>query len=149
MTDPRAAFYGAWRLEANVFRDEEGTESYPFGKDCRGLIVYDPSGMMAVQMIRADRPQFPSEDIKGLDEQTLRAAFEGLNTYFGRFDVDAARQIVIHHVEAASLPNRFGSRQERQYEFDGDRLILRSPQRLLGGRRLTGELHWRKVGNPS
>lgn len=147
MTDPRAAFYGAWRLEANVFRDEHGVETYPFGEDCRGLLMYDASGMMSVQMIRADRPQFPSEDITGLIEATLRAAFEGLNTYFGRFEVDAARQMVIHHVEAASLPNRFGSRQERRYEFDGDSLLLRSPQRLLGGRRLTGELRWKKVGN--
>jgi hypothetical protein len=147
MTDPRATFLGAWRLEANVFRDEHGAETYPFGEDCRGLIMYDASGMMSVQMVRADRPLFPSEDIQGLDEDTLRAAFEGLNTYFGRFEVDAERQIVIHHVEGASLPNRFGSRQERRYEFHGDQLLLRSPQRLLGGKRLTGELRWRKVGN--
>ncbi|HEY0960857.1 MAG TPA: lipocalin-like domain-containing protein [Pseudomonadales bacterium] len=149
MTDPRAAFYGAWRLEANVFRDEQGVETWPFGEDCRGLLMYDPSGMMSVQMIRADRPRFPSEDITGLDESLLRAAFEGLNTYFGRFEVDVAGQRVIHHVEAASLPNRAGSRQERQYELDGDRLVLRSPPRLLGGRRLTGELRWRKTGNSS
>jgi hypothetical protein len=145
MTDPSTAFHGAWRLEANVFRDEHGAETYPFGEDCRGLIMYDPSGMMSVQMIRADRPLFPSEDIHGLDEETLRAAFEGLNTYFGRFEVDAQRQVVIHHVEGASLPNRAGSSQERRYEFQGDLLLLRSPQRLLGGRLLTGELRWRKV----
>ncbi|MGV3592939.1 MAG: lipocalin-like domain-containing protein [Gammaproteobacteria bacterium] len=147
MSDPRTAFYGAWRLEANVFRDEQGVATHPFGEDCRGLLMYDRSGMMSVQMIRADRPLFPSEDITGLDADTLRAAYEGLNTYFGRFEVDAARQRVIHHVEAASLPNRFGSRQERQYEFGDGTLVLRSPPRLLGGRRLTGELHWRKVGD--
>ena len=145
MTDPREAFYGAWRLVSNTFHDEAGAVSHPFGVDCRGLLVYDRSGMMAVQMIRADRPRFPSEDIHGLDAALLRAAFEGLNTYYGTFEVDAGRGIVIHHVEAASLPNRFGSRQERHYEFQDDDLLLRSPSRLLGGKRLTGELRWRKV----
>jgi hypothetical protein len=105
--------------------------------------------MMSVQMIRADRPFFPSEDIKGLDLPTLRAAFEGLNSYFGAFDVDAARQVVIHDVEAASLPNRFGSRQERHYVFGDGTLLLRSPQRLLGGKQLTGELRWQKVNAPA
>lgn len=145
MIDPREAFYGTWRLVANTFHDDAGHVTHPFGVDCRGLLMYDRGGMMSVQMIRADRPRFPNEDIHGLDEATLRAAFEGLNTYFGRFDVDAARGVVIHHVEAASLPNRFGSRQERQYELHDDELVLRSPPRLLGGRMLTGELRWRKV----
>lgn len=145
MNDPRAAFYGAWRLMANTFRDEAGHLSHPFGEDCRGLLIYERSGMMSVQMIRADRPLFPSEDIVGLDEATLRAAFEGINCYFGRFEVDSARQRVIHHVEAATLPNRFGSRQEREYEFGEDTLLLRSPWRLLGGRTLRGELLWQRI----
>lgn len=145
MSDAREAFYGAWRLVANTFRDEAGHLSHPFGEDCRGLLVYDRSGMMSVQMIRPDRPPFPSEDIMGLDDHTLRAAFEGLNSYFGRFEVDEARQVVIHHVEAASLPNRFGSQQLRHYAFDNGELLLRAPPRLLGGRQLTAELRWRKV----
>jgi hypothetical protein len=145
MTDPREPFYGAWRLASNSFRDAAGQLTYPFGRDCRGLLVYDRSGMMSVQMIRADRPRFPSEDIHGLDETTLRAAFEGLNCYFGRFEVDVARQVLIHHVEAATLPNRFGSRQERHYVLGDGTLLLRSPPRLLGGRELTGELLWQRV----
>ncbi len=145
MNDPREPFYGVWRLVSNTFRASDGSVTHPFGEDCRGLIMYDRSGMMSVQMVRADRPLFPSEDIVGVDAALLRAAFEGLNSYFGRFEVDTARQVVIHHVEGASLPNRLGSSQERHYVFGPDTLVLRSPPRLLGGRQLTGEMVWHKV----
>lgn len=62
-----------------------------------------------------------------------------------RFEVDAERQVVIHHIEAASLPNRFGSRQECQYSFADDTLLLRSPPRLLGGQWLSGAMLWRRA----
>src|SRR5688572_6514632 len=86
-------FIGAWRLVSYEFRDEEGNVSHPFGEDTLGLIMYDRSGMMSVQIIRHDRPLFPSEDMFGAAPETVKAAFEGINTYYGTFDVDDAEGI--------------------------------------------------------
>lgn len=138
-------FPGVWRLVSYEFRDEAGAISYPFGQDTLGLIMYDHSGMMSVQIIRHDRPLFPSEDMFGAAPETVKAAFEGLNTYYGTFDVDTASQTVTHHVEGASMPNRIGSSQLRQYEFSGNQLILKAPPRLLDGKILTGVLVWERV----
>ena len=138
-------FPGVWRLVSYEFRDEEGNISYPFGKDTVGLIMYDRSGMMSVQIIRHDRPLFPSEDMFGAAPETVKAAFEGLNTYYGTYDVDEASHTVIHHVEGASMPNRIGSTQTREYEFSGDLLVLKAPPRLLDGKMLTGVLVWQRI----
>lgn len=140
-------FYGAWRLVSYEFRDNLCNISYPFGEHTLGLIMYDLSGMMSVQIIRRDRPLFPSEDMFGAAPETVKAAFEGLNTYYGMFEVDEASCIVTHHIEGASMPNRTGSVQSRQYEFVDDLLILKTPPRLLDGRMLTGVVVWRKLGN--
>lgn len=138
-------FPGVWRLTSYEFRDEAGTRSYPFGQNPRGLIMYDRTGMMSVQIIRHDRPLFPSEDMFGAAPETVKAAFEGLNTYYGSFAVDEENRIVTHHIEGASMPNRTGSMQVRHYEFAGNQLILKAPPRLLDGRMLTGVLVWERV----
>ena len=138
-------FLGVWRLLSYEFRDEAGAVSYPFGQDTLGLIMYDRSGMMSVQIIRHDRPMFPSEDMFGAAPETVKAAFEGLNTYYGPFSVNEVDRTVTHHVEAASMPNRIGSSQVRHYEFSGDKLILKAPPRLLDGKNLTGVLVWERV----
>jgi len=129
------------------FRDEDCNISHPFGEDTLGLIMYDPSGMMSVQIIRHDRPLFPSEDMFGAAPETVKAAFEGLNTYYGTFEIDTGNHIVTHHVQGASMPNRTGSTQTRHYEFAGDLLILKAPPRLLDGRMLTGVLVWQKISS--
>jgi hypothetical protein len=138
-------FVGAWRLVSYEFRDDECNISHPFGEDTLGLIIYDRSGMMSVQIIRHDRPLFPSEDMFGAAPETVIAAFEGLNTYYGTFEVDEARHIVTHQVQGASMPNRSGSAQVRHYEFMDDLLVLKTPPRLLDGKMLTGVLVWKKI----
>jgi hypothetical protein len=138
-------FYGAWRLVSYEFRDDECNISHPFGEDTLGLIMYDRSGMMSVQIIRHDRPLFPSEDMFGAASETVKAAFEGLNTYYGPFEVDSHTGTVTHHVQGASMPNRTGSTQVRHYEFTDGLLILKTPPRLLDGKMLTGVLVWKKI----
>ncbi|MES2626543.1 MAG: lipocalin-like domain-containing protein [Pseudomonadota bacterium] len=140
-------FRGVWRLRSYEFQDEEGSASYPFGQNPRGLLMYDRSGMMSVQIIRHDRPLFPSEDMFGAAPDTVKAAFEGLNTYYGTFAVDESSHVVVHHVEGASMPNRTGSMQIRHYEFSRNELILKAPARLLDGKMLTGVLVWERVSS--
>jgi hypothetical protein len=55
-------FAGTWKLIACEFRTADGHIDSPFGHDALGTIIYDASGNMAVQIIRADRPNFVSGD---------------------------------------------------------------------------------------
>ena len=141
----RSQFIGTWKLLTITYRSENNEPRYPFGQEFTGLLIYDSSGYVSVQLVRYDRPLFAFDDMFGGTDSEVRAAFEGLNTYFGRFSVDEAAGTVTNHIEAASLPNRRGHEQVRRYEFVEGRLRLHTSPRLLNGEMLTGVLVWERV----
>lgn len=114
-------FIGAWKLVAieNGRRPRDRMGDRP-----RGLLIYDPSGYMSVHTFDSARPNFAVNDIEGYTQEELKAAFDGYTAYFGTYDIDEARGIVIHHVEGCLFPNHIGGDQIRYYEFSGARLIL-------------------------
>jgi hypothetical protein len=138
-------FYGAWKLISYQFRGESGQVHQPFGADASGVIMYDASGMMSVQIIRNDRMGFASGDMFDATLEELKSVYEGINSYFGTFSVDEAEKTVTHHVIAASLPSRHASDQVRHYEFSGNRLTLKAPGRFLMGQTMTGVLVWERI----
>lgn len=145
MIDVKQQFLGAWKLISYEYRTEGGEIRYPFGEDSIGVIMYDNSGYMSVQIMTADRPAFASGDQFGGTDIEVRTAFEGLNSYFGRFEIDEDTGVVKHHLAGASLPNRIGSTQVREYQFEKNRLILKATPRILNGEMLTGVLIWEKI----
>jgi Lipocalin-like domain len=125
-------FIGAWRL---VAFEEEGTNGelvYPYGQDAAGLLIYDSSGCMSVQIMRRDRVPLSSADWQSLPAEEIKKAIEGFSAFFGSYEVDEANGIVIHRVEGHVLPESVGKVLRRQFTFSGDVLILKpSPNRRV------------------
>ena len=84
-----------------------GTER---GANPKGMILYDPSGHMAVHV--APERQEPREPLSGVV------------AYFGTYAIDESAGTVTHHKQASVQPGDAGD-VVRGYEFAGDRLILR------------------------
>ncbi|HSB12370.1 MAG TPA: lipocalin-like domain-containing protein [Blastocatellia bacterium] len=125
-------FVGAWRLV--VFQEETPTREviYPYGEDPIGLLIYDASGRMAVQIMKRDRAPLSSGDWKNIPADEIIATLEGLTAFFGSYEVDEPNRIVTHHVEGHVLPGSVGKALQREFAFVDDRLILRpSPNRML------------------
>jgi len=139
-------FTGAWRLISTEYRSEDGGVTYPFGRETIGQLMYDGKRNMAVQIIKAKRPNFVSNDwLKGTPEE-IKAAFEGYRCYFGTYDVDERKKIVMHHVQGSSFPNwMIGVDHVRYYEFSGNRLILRTVPLLMDGKKVVGRLVWEQL----
>jgi len=140
-------FTGAWKLISTDYRSEDGEVIYPFGREVIGLLMYDGKRHMAVQIIKANRPNFASNDwLQGTPEE-IKAAFEGYRCYFGTYDVDEEKKIVTHHVEGSSYPNWMTGEVEhvRYYEFSGNRLTLRTVPLLMGGKKVVGRLVWERL----
>ena len=139
-------FTGAWRLISTEYRSEEGEVTYPFGRETIGQLMYDGKRNMSVQVIKAKRPNFASNDwLKGTPEE-IKAAFEGYRCYFGTYDVDEKRKIVTHHVQGSSFPNwMIGVDHVRYYEFSGNRQILRTVPLLMDGKKVVGRLVWEQL----
>lgn len=51
-------FVGAWRLVAFQEEKPDGEVIYPYGKDAAGLLIYDASGRISVQIMRRDARLF-------------------------------------------------------------------------------------------
>lgn len=138
-------FVGTWKLIAMESRRSTGKVTYPFGKDIVGMIMYDAVGHMSVQIMRTDRPLFESGDIPGGTPDEIKAAFKGLITYFGTYEIDDGENVIIHQVESSSFPNWAGTRQKRFFEFSDNRLILSTPPIPARDDEITSVLIWERV----
>lgn len=111
VADARRRLTGAWRLEAYQDRAsaaEDWTDTYGPGVD--GLIVYDESGWLAVQVSASDGRY---------------------DAYFGHFDIVSAtpdgsdiRGVALHQIIATSMPELLTADQERPFRVSGQNLIL-------------------------
>jgi hypothetical protein len=118
-------FAGAWRLVSIEGNPPGRTNVY---NRPTGMIMYDPSGRMCVNIVlKADRKPF-APFTKGLLTATSEekaAAFDTYAAYFGTFTIDAKAGTVTHHLEDNLVPGRSGTDNVRWFEFQGeDRLLL-------------------------
>ena len=135
---------GSWKLISFHSQDSSGRIAYPFGKDAQGRLIYEPDGRMAVQLMNPNRPGFTSDDPLVTSEAEVRAAFGGYTAYYGTYSVNPDEQTIMHHIEAALLPNWVGADQRRHFEFDGKYLTLKGPL-LLGGVQGVVSLVWERL----
>lgn len=139
------SLFGTWNLLSWEIRSSDGTVAYPIGENPRGVITYDESGRMAVQVMQSDRPLSESADPYAAAPEEIVSAWMGFISYAGSYEHDQLNQRVIHHVEICSFPNWVGSRQERFYEFDNGLLILSTPPISLGGESSVSTLLWERM----
>ena len=141
----REQFVGHYRLLSVEYRSDDGEVMYPMGRRAIGRIMYDAGGNMSVQYMDAQRPLFASGDWLGGTPAEIKAAFEGLRTYFGTYDVDEGKGTVTHHLEAGSFPNWAGRDNVRFFRFFDNCLELRTTPLLMGGKYVTGRLVWERI----
>jgi hypothetical protein len=139
-----AKLVGSWKLISFYSQDSSGQKTYPFGKDAQGRLTYEPDGRMAVQLMNPNRPGFTSDDPLVTSEAEVRAAFGGYTAYYGTYSVNFDGGTIVHHIEAALLPNWVGTNQQRHFDFDGKYLTLQGPL-LLGGAQGFVSLVWERM----
>ncbi|MGA8141128.1 MAG: lipocalin-like domain-containing protein [Desulfobaccales bacterium] len=135
---------GSWKLISFHSKDSRGRTAFPFGKDAQGRLIYEPDGRMAVQLMNPNRPGFTSSDPLVASEAEVRAAFGGYTAYYGTYSVNPDEQTIVHHIEAALLPNWVGMDQRRHFELDGKYLTLKGTL-LLGGVQEDVILVWERL----
>jgi hypothetical protein len=132
----RQRLIGSYKLISYISYDQNGTATnLPYSA---GQISYDAAGRMSAQLMRADRPRFTPGS--PASEAERAAAYSSYIAYFGRYEIDAEKSIVTHHVEGSISQNMVGSGMPRHYEFsaDGATLFLS----VKNGDRVTGRLQW-------
>jgi hypothetical protein len=136
---------GVWKLLRFEFQAEGNRIIYPFGKEAHGSFIYTKSNRFSVQLMRVDRPKFQIADQQqGTVEETL-ASYRGSISYFGTYQVDEEKGIIIHFVEGSIFPNMEGTEQIRYFELKENILQLRTPTFKVGGEVTFGILLWERI----
>jgi hypothetical protein len=135
---------GSWNLISFHIKNPSGLKAYPFGKDAQGRLIYEADGRMAVQLMNPIRPRVTSDDPLVTSEAEVRAAFGGYAAYYGTYSVNPDEKTIVHHIEAALLPNWVGTDQQRHFDFDGKQLTLNGSL-LLGGVQGIVSLVWERL----
>lgn len=136
-------FVGSWQLIDYVTLLEDGTRIEPLGASPYGIGTYTEAGWMSAHLMRRDRRLLghtrPALD--RLPPGLLAETAAGYIGYAGKFSVDSEWSRIIHHVEAAFIPDWIGTDMIREYQFAEGILTLRPP--AVGG--ASSVLRWRRA----
>jgi len=151
----KQAIIGAWRLSEIDYSGPKGALADPvFGPNPQGILIYDRSGWMSVQIVTANRPAMTkpasrTSHVLTLDDAKLAtAAFDTYYAYFGTWDYDAGTSIVTHHLSSSLLPYETGLEYRREVRLEGSRLRLTARLQEAGEER-TRSLLWTRIPDPA
>jgi hypothetical protein len=145
---------GAWRLVGMDYLGPDGSRVDPFYQpNSTGLIIYDASGWMSVQIAGPHRqawkvpvsrlPTTASPQDSGLKA----AALDTYYAYLGTWNLDEVHAVVTHHVTSALLPAEEGMSYAQQISFDNGRLVFTTHTASPGGQ-TTRRKVWERVFAP-
>lgn len=101
-------FVGTWRLVSiGTVRPNGEVVTDWMGPNPTGILIYDRTGHMSVQLMHGPRAIWPKRsadpvavaDTASVPEKV--AAFSGYYAYYGRYEVSEKDHLIRHHIEAA------------------------------------------------
>jgi hypothetical protein len=134
---------GTWKM-VSVIREEipSGAKTDLFGPNPVGYITYGPDNRMMVILVRSDRKK-PTGNVATASE--AEALFRSVTSYAGSYTIEGDK--LTHHVDVSWNESWTGTKQTRFYKFDGDKVILSTPQSPdpVDGKISVRSLVWQKV----
>jgi hypothetical protein len=151
----RQQLIGAWRLVRIEFSGPSGPIVDPFYQaDSTGIIIYDGSGWMNVQIVAPHRPAFevptsrlsPAATTK--EARSKSDAFDTYYAYFGSWIYDEAASVVTHHVESSLIAAETGLSYAQRVTLEEGRLIFTVRDRKNGQETVRRKVWERIPGGP-
>lgn len=140
MSELKNKILGTWKLVSYYRLDEDGEKVYPLGTDPSGFLLYTEDGYMSAQLMKQNRPDYTLEGLHNGTREEMAEAAHGYHAYAGKYEIDEEDGSVYHHNEVSLIPNRLGDIQDRQIEFQGDRITITS-------RTSSTHIVWKKAEN--
>ena len=98
------ALIGSWKLVSYEDRDSSGASVYPYSKAPAGLLIYDATGHMAIQIMTTPPPDVASDDWNLFTVKEKVALYDAYTAYFGRYDGRSRSLASVHwQTRGASL----------------------------------------------
>jgi hypothetical protein len=130
---------GTWEwVSLDLTRD--GTKSQPFGRNPKGLIIFDSNGRFAYLLSRPGRAKFAAKNREQGTPDENKATVAGSLGYSGTYTV--SDETLVFKIEASTYPNTEGDEQKRSFTLTGDELKYTNLAPTAGG---TAEAVLRRV----
>ena len=151
----RQELIGAWRLVSIQIEGPDGPMLDPFyNADPTGMLIYDPSGWMSVQIAGQHRPSMEAPASRPARPHTpeiaqLEAAV--LDTYYAyvaTWEYDKATSTVTHRVKTSLIPGETGMSYSQTVTLDGGNLIFTVRREAPGGATVQKKV-WKRISSPS
>jgi hypothetical protein len=128
---------GTLRLVSVETKWPSGEIIYPYyGQHPQGLLIYDRSGWMSVQIVSDPEPTVPKttsrEAFLTAPSAEKVAAIDGFYAYYGTWTVDPSGSTVTHHIQQSLYPGERGEEGVRRLMLDGNRLTLFAKAHEMG-----------------
>jgi hypothetical protein len=123
---------GTWALVAADKLLPDGTRTSDFGDNPHGLAIFTADGHYSVEIYRANRAKFSSDDRTKVSTEEYKDAALSMSVHFGRYTVDPAKHTLTFQIDRASWPNWDDTVQVRNYELQGDELSWKVARRPDG-----------------
>ena len=128
---------GTWRLVSVETVRPNGEVIFPFyGQHPEGLLVYENTGWMSVQIVSDPKPQVPRsssrEGFLAAPPTEKAQAVDGYYAYFGTWTVDTAGSTITHHIQQSLYPAERGESGVRKASIQGDLLTLTASAHEMG-----------------
>ncbi len=114
---------GAWTLLLVDGVTADGTHLPGYGPNPIGTVIFSPDGHYSLQIMRAVRPKFASNNPAQGTPDENKAAIQGINTHFGSYVANDADKTLTFHIEGSSFPNLDGSRRKLQVTAITDEVL--------------------------
>jgi hypothetical protein len=147
----RQQLIGAWRLLDIHVTGPKGSTTDPFyNSGSTGLLIYDASGWMSVQIVGqprtsvsvpASRPTLSG----GADEDRLKArVLDSYYAYFGTWTYDEPTSTVTHLIDSSLFPSETGVSYSQTATVEGDELVF-TVHREAAGVASVQQKVWKRV----
>ncbi|MEO1051552.1 MAG: lipocalin-like domain-containing protein [Bacteroidota bacterium] len=138
------ALLGTWRLASWKYQNESGDLVDFFGENPTGILIYDASGYMSVQIFKDNRMPFESGVIYGGSQEEAASSYNTYFAYFGKFE-EVEPGMVKHLVEGALFPNWLNKEEIRYGKIEHGKLTYSTPPTQADAQKTTHQVSWQKV----
>jgi len=149
----RQELIGAWRLLSIQIAGPSGPLLDPFyNADSAGILIYDASGWMSVQIVGRHRPAMaapasrPTHDT-AQQAQLKAAVLDSYYAYFGTWEFDEATSTLTHHIKSSLIPGESGISYSQTVTVDGGHLVFTTRREVAGGAAVQKKI-WQRILSP-
>ena len=150
----REELIGVWQLLSIQLVGPHGPMIDPFyNVGSTGLLIYDRSGWMSVQIVGQPRPAMEAPaarlPVAGIDKEAQRKAsvLDTYYAYFGTWDFDVSASVVTHHIKSSLIPGETGISYAQTATLEGGHLIFKGRQETAEGAIVRTKV-WERLSGP-